>query len=372
MRIALVHHITYQFHGLSDLAFFLAKRGHEVAELSWSGSKRLVVDQVGEGLTRYLLPGLNFSLNNLIPEYPYLPTLPEVIETVGPDIIHAQSPLFLTTFSAIKGALKCNVPSVITVHGMLAKRELPINFAQKMYLHTVGSWCFKNATKTICLTRSDAHEATKYGCPLRKIRIIPNGVDIKVFRPSSSMEKDNSVGWMGRFVPEKGLKYLVDAIEIISGLKSSAEFLLIGDGPLKAKTIEMLNRCGLNKRTVFPGKVPHEKIYDLISRLSVFVLPSVKEGMPMALLEVMASGKPVVCSDIPGISDVVTHGQNGLLIPPRNSEALANAVLTLLDDETLRRRLGQNARRLMAEKYSWNIVISNMEKVYNEAIKAVR
>ena len=368
MRIALIHHITYQFHGLSDLAFFLAERGHEVTELSWSGSKRLMVNQVGEGLTRYLLPGLNFSLDGLIAEYPYIPTLPKFIELVRPDIVHAQSPLFLTTFSAVTGALKCDVPCVITVHGMLARRELPINFAQQMYLYTVGSWCFNNATKTICLTRSDAHEVTKYRCPPKKIRIIPNGVNIKVFKPSSSTEKENLVCWMGRFVPEKGLKYLVDAIKIISGLKSNVKFLLIGDGPLRAKIIERLNKYGLTGQTVFTGRVPHEKIYDLISKASVFVLPSVKEGMPMVLLEVMASGKPVIGSDISGISDVVTHGQNGLLVPPRNPEALANAVLTLLNDESLRRRLGRNARQLMVEKYSWNIITSKIEKVYYEAI----
>ena len=83
----------------------------------------------------------------------------------------------------------------------------------------------------------------------------------------------------------------------------------------------------------------------------------------------MACGKSVVSSDIPGIKEVVTHGQNGLLVPPKKPEALANAVLTLLNDKNLRRKLGKNARQLMVEKYSWDRVITNIGKVYNEAIR---
>jgi glycosyltransferase involved in cell wall biosynthesis len=93
-----------------------------------------------------------------------------------------------------------------------------------------------------------------------------------------------------------------------------------------------------------------------------------REGLPLSVLEAMACGVPVVGSDVPGINDVIVNGENGLLVPARDPKALAKAVLTLLNNAELRVRLGQNARRLIVEKYSWDRVIYNIEKVYSEAI----
>jgi glycosyltransferase involved in cell wall biosynthesis len=92
-----------------------------------------------------------------------------------------------------------------------------------------------------------------------------------------------------------------------------------------------------------------------------------KEGMPLALLEAMSCGKAVVGSDISGINDIITHMENGLLVPPRDPEAIANAILTLLADKKLRTRLGQNARQRMVNRYSWNLISDKIEKVYAEA-----
>ncbi|TRZ52413.1 MAG: glycosyltransferase family 1 protein [Dehalococcoidia bacterium] len=369
MRIALVHHTTYQFHGLSDLVPSLAKRGHEIVEISWSGSKELLIDKVSKRYTRYLLPGINFSSKRIVGVYPFLPSLSKIIKTVRPDIVHAQSHLFLTTYSAINQAFRCKIPSIITVHGMLAKRTLPINLVQQIYLYTMSSSGFKKATKIICLTRSDANEVIKYNCKPEKVRIVPNGVNTEVFKPSSFEEKKNLIGWIGRFVPEKGLKYLVDALNIMAGQNRKSKFILIGDGPQMSKVIRMVNRYGLSDRTFFTGQLPHKKIHEIMSKASIFVLPSIKEGMPITLLEIMASGKPVVASDISGINDVLTHGKNGLLVPPCNAERLAEAVLMLMNDQKLRKSLGENARQLMVEKYNWDLVAEKIEEIYLEAIE---
>jgi len=90
------------------------------------------------------------------------------------------------------------------------------------------------------------------------------------------------------------------------------------------------------------------------------------EGMPYALLEAMACGRPVIASNIPGIKDVITNEENGILIPTRDPVALANAILRLMEDHSLRLRLGKNARQLMIENYDWRIIAEKMEKVYNE------
>ncbi len=172
-------------------------------------------------------------------------------------------------------------------------------------------------------------------------------------------------------MPEKGLDCLIKAAKIVVKEYKNVEFALIGYGPLKEKAMKCAYDFGLSNNVHFMGPLSRDEVADLLGKASVFVLPSLKEGLPLSLLEAMASGVATVGSHVQGISDVVTHERNGLLVPSENPEALANAIVTLLVDESLRRRLGQNARRLMEKKHNWNIVTSKIERVYDEVTRRV-
>lgn len=369
MRIVRVRHLFYPDMPRDyffELSARQAKAGHEVDVLTWNRNSRRFEERVVDCFTIHRLPGFNFSIKGAITEYPYLLGLSSKIARLEPEIIHAESHLFLTTVQAVKKAKESCVPSVVTVHGIMAKRSTAINLAQYSYLRTLGLWLFKNADRIICLTKSDAQEIIRYGCPREKIRVIPNAVDANRFRPGKE-HHGNLVVWVGRFVPEKGLNYLMKAAKIVAKEFKDVKFVLIGYGPLKADMMNLARDYRLlNDSVRFMGTFTRDQIADVLGKAAIFAFPSLKEGLPLSVLEAMACGKPVVGSDIPGISGVVTHKQNGLLVPPRNPEALANAILTLLDDENLRRRLGRNARQLMVEKYSWDIIIKKIEKVYNE------
>ena len=372
MHIARISHLFYP-DVIGDYLFEFSMRqvklGHEVDVLTWNKSKRLPAEKIAEGFTIYRLQGFNLSIKGVITDYPYLPSLPQKIEKLNPEIIHAESHLFLTTIQAVKKARRLHIPSVVTVHGVMAKRGAAVNLTQQTYLHTFGLWLFRNVSRIVCLTKSDAQEIVRYGGSFGKIRVIPNAVDINRFRPRNKLQ-GNLVLWVGRFVPEKGLNYLIDAAKIVVKELKDAEFTLIGYGPLKASIIKLAHNYGLLSDAVrFIGPLNRCKVADILGKASIVVLPSLKEGLPRSLLEAMACSKPVIGSDIPGINDVVTHGQNGLLVPPKDPKALANAILTLLNDEGLRRRLGRNARRLMVKKYSWNMIADKIEKVYYEAIE---
>jgi glycosyltransferase involved in cell wall biosynthesis len=119
----------------------------------------------------------------------------------------------------------------------------------------------------------------------------------------------------------------------------------------------------------FLGRVPKNDLVYAYLSADIFVFPSLRKGLPLSVLEAMACGLPVVGFDVPGMNDVIVNGENGLLVPARDPKALANAVLALLNDEDLRRELGQKARKLVVEKYNWDTVISKIEKIYYEAIK---
>jgi len=374
MHIARVSHLFYP-DIISDYLFEFSIRqisiGHNIDVLTWNKSKRPSEENVADGFTINRLPGYDFSLGGPITDYPCLPSLPDKIEKLKSEIMHAESHLFLTTVQAVRKAKELGIPSVVTVHGVMAKRNIAINLAQYAYLHTLGLWLFKNTDRVICLTEGDAQEIVRFGCPSEKIRVIPNAVDTNRFRPRKE-SPENLVMWVGRFEPEKGLSYLIEAARIVVKKLKNVGFMLVGYGPLKVKVMELARSSGLlNNAVRFAGPFERDQVANILGEASIFVLPSLKEGLPLSLLEAMACGKPVIGSDISGINSVITNWENGLLIPHGNHEALADAVLTLLSDENLRRRLGQSARQLMMEKYSWNMVIDKVEKVYNEAINEV-
>lgn len=368
MRVALIHHVGYSFTGLFDLAPSLAKRGHEVIDIYWNGSKEFLAIKDHQNLTRYLVPGLNFSLKGLVTEYPYLPQLPMLIEMVNPKILHAQSHLFLPTFQAIRAAKKLGLPSIITIHGVAADRNTLLNFGQRLYLRTIALCAFNAADKIICLTRSDAERINAIGCPYEKIRIIPNAVNVEHFKPIDKHE-ESLVIWTGRFVPEKGLEYLIEAARIIAKNNRCVKFLLIGYGPLKAKLVKLASHYGLLGKSVeFGGPYERSEMPNVLSQASIFVLPSLSEGLSISVLEAMACGLPVVCTDIAGVREVVQNGITGILVPPRNPFALSKAIMTLLISGDLRRQMGQKARKTVVERYNWESHINQIERVYSEVI----
>lgn len=375
MRITRISHLFYPdiiSDYLAEFSMRQVKMGHEVDVLTWNKNKRYPEESIADGFTIRRLAGFNFSVDGIVTDYPYLPNLPNRIAQLKPEIIHAESHLFLTTAQAIKKAKKLSIPSVATVHGVMAERNAFVNLAQYVYLYTVGSWIFKNVDRIICLTESDAREIISYRCPSEKIRIIPNAVDTSRFKPAMECQ-ENLVVWVGRFVPEKGLDYLIEAAKIVAREFKDVEFMLVGYGPLRGNFRKLAYHFGLLNNVIrFAGPLGRDQVANILGKASVFVLPSLKEGLPLSLLEAMACGKPVIGSDVSGINDVIIHGENGILVPPRKPETLAHWILTLLNDENLRKRLGQTARQRIVEKYSWNMVLNKLENIYWEILNETR
>jgi len=375
MHITRIRHLFYpdiQPDYFFELSMRQAEAGHEVDVLTWRKNESYSDKVVAGGFIIHRLHGLNFRIDGMIEEYPYLPRLPAKIEMLKSEIVHAESHLFLTTFQAISKAKRLGLPSVVTVHGVLAYRGVAVNSMQHIYLHTLGSEVFKRANRVICLTRSDAGEIIKLGCNPKKIRLVPNAIDTEHFKPSKQQE-DNLITWVGRFVPEKGVKYLIEAARIVADEFRDVRFILVGYGPLKTKIMRLAYDRGLlNKFVFFPGALSRDEVAKVLGRSRIFVFPSLKEGLPVSVLEAMASGLSVVGSDIEGVKDIISDQYNGLLVPSRSPKALASAISTLLNDRGLGKKMGKNARQSMIEKYSWDIITSKIEKVYCEAIEEAK
>lgn len=340
--------------------------GHEVDVVTWSRNGECSEERVADGFTVYRLSGVNFSMDGVIQEYPYLPGLPAKIVVLRPGVVHAESHLFLTTVQAVRKARKLGLPSVVSVHGVFADRGFAVNFAQFVYLRTLGLEVFRSADRVVCLTRGDVEEVVRFGCPFDKVRLVPNAVDTERFKPCKERE-DNLVVWVGRFVPEKGLEYMIKAAKIVAEECREVKFLLIGYGPLKAKVMKLTHDLGLLDTVRFTGPLSRDEVAKVLGKAAVFAFPSLREGLPLAVLEAMACGLPVVGSNIPGVNDTVRHRENGLLTPSKDPKALAAGILALLNDRNFRMRLGKRARELTLEKYSWDIITGMIEKIYNEA-----
>jgi glycosyltransferase involved in cell wall biosynthesis len=304
-------------------------------------------------------------------DYPYVPNLARVLRAINPDVVHAHSHLFITTLVAIQTARSLDKPAVVTVHGIRVKRNPGIAALQEIYLQAVARRVFDWASLVTCLTRSDASEVARLSCSSSKIRLVQNAIDLEVFKPSQTNEDGKTVVWIGRYVAEKGLAHLVRAARIVVDREPAARFVLVGDGPLKHKVASMVQGLRLSDNVLLMKPVQRVAVPEILAQASVFALPSVSEGLPLALLEAMACGKAIVASDIPGNAEIIRNAENGLLFRAGSSSDLAEKVLVLLADARLRSRLGRRARGTVEERCSWHRVLGELDRIYDEARHAV-
>lgn len=175
-------------------------------------------------------------------------------------------------------------------------------------------------------------------------------------------ERRIAVGTIGRLAPEKGHVYFLQAAGLIAKDRSDVEFLVAGDGHLKDELISEAGRLGLRDKMEFTG--PFRDISDIMERIDILALSSLTEGMPLVLLEGMAYGKPIVATDVGGVSELVLNGTSGLVVAPKDPRALADAILLLADDPQKRETFARASRARFEKTYSSDIVIPMIEKIY--------
>jgi glycosyltransferase involved in cell wall biosynthesis len=159
---------------------------------------------------------------------------------------------------------------------------------------------------------------------------------------------------VGRLIFNKGPQYLVEAAPQVLRARPEAEFVFVGDGPLRPQLEKRARQLGVSHRTTFLGTRPD--VASILQTCHVLARPSLLEGMPLTVLEAMACGLPVVATPISGTAELVRDGENGLLVPPADPASLARAILRLMADESMREDQGKEGRRLAEHAYSWDAV----------------
>jgi len=212
-----------------------------------------------------------------------------------------------------------------------------------------------------------------------KIVRINNGIAVEEFecgdaggiRAELGMSSDDPlVVAVGRLVPQKGVEYLLRAAPIVLGCFPSTRFLVVGEGPLRPRLEKEARRKGIGSSFMFTGA--RHDMRNVLCSADVFVLSSFTEGLPLSVLEAMAARRPIVATDLPGIAEAVRHGQEALLVAPKRTKALADAVIRLLRDRELAARLAENAHRRVRQEFGVQRMISETERLYTRLLQRCR
>jgi len=208
-----------------------------------------------------------------------------------------------------------------------------------------------------------------------RFAVVPNGVDLSrfatpvrcVFRREFGVPADAPlIGVVARLEPEKGHRYLVEAMPAISAVVPDAWLAVVGEGSLLDELRALATALGVSERVVFTGR--RDDVSALTADLTVAVLPSLREAQGISILEAMARRIPVVATAVGGIPEVITSGVDGLLVPPADPVALASAVGSLLANGSLRRRIGEAGYRTVADLFSIDAQVRRIELLYDEEL----
>ncbi|MDD5170766.1 MAG: glycosyltransferase family 4 protein [Syntrophales bacterium] len=227
----------------------------------------------------------------------------------------------------------------------------------------------------IMLTMQEQEDHLRFRiAPREKFAVVHSGVD---FRPFQKLSADPDeirkslkipanafvIGTTGRLTPIKGHRHLIEAVAALAPHLPDLVCVLLGDGELRQELEDLALRLRVQDRVFFAGW--HPDVAPVIALFDIFVFPSLNEGMGKALVEAMALGKPVVASAVGGITNLVTDGKNGLLIPPGDTEALAKSIELLYQNNNLRQTMGEQARK-RSTSYSSDLMVRKIESLYGE------
>lgn len=348
-----------------NLAKQLTQRGHRVTAIT-RGKAR--------GDERTDFDGVEVIRATFLPIYPfhvYLHSLhlERLVRQADFDVIHVHSPLC----PAIDAGTQA--PIITTVHTTVWKGARMVELIDLLSLgiklhmsisYHIEKKLFEASDVVTTVSMAVARELQSYGVELGKVVCVGNGVDIRYFEPDG--RSDGYVLYVGRLSHRKGLMDLVRCAKQTIQAAPETKFVVVGKGPLLSRVKSLLNQLGLQNSVTIVGYVNKETLLRLYQGASVFVLPSYHEGLPTVLLEAMACGVPVVATKVSGTTEVVQNEVNGILVPPRNPASLSEAILGITKDDSLARRLAQNARKTIEEKFSFEIVAERTLNVYNSAM----
>jgi phosphatidylinositol alpha-mannosyltransferase len=371
MKIALVSPYDFAYPGgvanhISSLYKYLTNMGHEVKVIA-PASK--AVTTFGDDFTTIGKPRpipTSGSVIRISLSVRLASTIKEVLDREKFDIVHLHEPFMPMLCSAVLRF--SNTVNIGTFH---ASDGTPgYNFAWPLGRMMVKRRTYKLDGK-IAVSKSAMRYASKYVSG--DFTIIPNGIDLEHFSPDVPPLPQFNDGrpnilFLGRLEKRKGLDYLFRAYRQVKQEMPEVRLLIVGPGTRLRKRFERWVRQHKMKDVIFTGAATYADLPRYYKTADIFCSPATgRESFGIVLVEAMSMGKPVVATTIEGYASVVTHGEEGLLVPPKDSGKLAQALLILLKDKALQQRMGEKGK-LTARNYSWEKIARSVFDFYLKAM----
>jgi glycosyltransferase involved in cell wall biosynthesis len=281
------------------------------------------------------------------------------------DIIHCHG--YKSNFYGLL-ASRGQVPSVTTNHNWLTA-----HWKLKTYCFLDSLW-IRFFDRIVAVSNEVKKDMLKYKIPKEKIRVIDNGICLERFeklvetRKIKSQlgleEKTRVIGTIGSLGIEKGHIYLLEAARQVLDVVKDLKFLVIGDGPLRKPLEEKSEELGIKKHVIFLGQ--RKDIPELLMAMDIFVLPSIKEGLPIALLEAMAAKRPVIATRVGAIPKVIENKDTGILVEPKDIKGLRDAIMNLINDPERMNLLAQEGFNKVCTDFSSDEMGKHYLKLYKE------
>jgi len=238
-------------------------------------------------------------------------------------------------------------------------------------------WLARSTDKIIAVSNKVKEFYVGKGIPEEKIEVIYNGVDIEMsqvsgrrshIREEFGIKEDETVlAIIGRLVPQKGHRYLFEALGSLNG-QYKVKLLVVGDGPLLESLKSQVASLRLQDKVIFAGL--RKDVPNILKNIDMLVMPSLREGLPMVALEAMATGVPIVATQVGGTPEVIIEGECGLLVKSKNHHALRSAIERIISDTVLKNCIIDNAKKRIREEFKVEKMLSKTQDVYEKLYAA--
>jgi glycosyltransferase involved in cell wall biosynthesis len=258
------------------------------------------------------------------------------------------------------------MPIVFTIHGYpdVASYLVSSIFANRL------------ADEVICVSDAERKKAERYGWSKEKLSMIYNGVPRPSVPETDALDEARArwnipktacvIGTVSRLERAKGIDYLISAMPKVLSQHPDTVLVIVGDGSKRPELSSLSCKLGISQNVIFTGQLPDPGLAFAI--MDVFVLPSLKEALGIAILEAMAFSLPVVATDVGGIPEAVAHNKTGILVPPGNQDAIASALLELIENQTMRKAYGTAGRKRFLRYFTDSAMAEQTMALYRRVL----
>lgn len=339
----------------------------------WRAYPEIPLREIREGIESYYpryvsFPGMHLlEYSGYFMYYGLRKIAEQIYDSFKFDLIHAHAALPSGYASALL-ARRFEKPLVITIHGQDAYYTIQKGRRCRKAVH----WAVTQADRVIMVSQPLRNVLEKgLETTFSNILVIHNGVSRgkiylgKIEQPESS----KVILTLGGLSERKGHRYAIEAMACLMHKHSAVHYKIVGAGPLRRKLEGLSNKLGVESKVEFLGFVRNDEVPRLLASCDIFLLPSWDEAFGIVYLEAMANGKPVIGCRGEGIEDFVEHGKTGLLVKPKDSGSLVEALDFLLSYPREAQAMGERARKLVLENYTWAKNAEKTIEVYEEVLK---